>query len=114
MARPPRTLAWRWRLVAARERKGTYAAVAREFGYRERVVRKWVLRAKATGDVQDAPRQGMPSKGLHYDTAMALLKQGIVEGKGCPQLATDLDEQLGISVSSETVRRHLKQRLGRP
>ena len=27
--------------------------------------------------------------------------------------AADLDEQLGISVSSETVRRHLKQRLGR-
>lgn len=73
-----------------------------------------MLRAKATGDVQDAPRQGRPSKGLQSDTAMALLKQGIAEGKGCPQLATDLDEHSGISVSSETVRRHLKQRLGRP
>ena len=114
MARPPRTLAWRWRLVAAHERKGTYAAVAREFGCSESVVRKWVMRAKATGDVQDAPRQGRPSKGLHAENVMAILKQGIAEEKGCPQLAIDLEERLGISVSSETVRRHLKQHLGRP
>jgi transposase-like protein len=101
-------------LVAAYERKGTYVAVAREFGCSESVVRKWVLRAKVTGDVQDAARAGRPPKGMLTVAATELLKQGIADEKGCPQLAADLKHQLGISVSSETVRRHLKLHLARP
>ena len=114
MGRAAEDLAWRWKLVLEYERVGNYSKVAQRLLCDARVVKKWVLRYKETGDVQDKDRSGRPSAGLSRPEVQELLKAGIEDGLKCPQLSNKLKKDMGISVSKETVRLHLHANLGRP
>ena len=114
MGRAAEDLAWRWKLVLEYERVGNYSKVAQRLLCDARVVKKWVLRDKETGDVQDKDRSGRPSAGLSRPEVQELLKAGIEDGLKCPQLSNKLKKDMGISVSKETVRLHLHANLGRP
>lgn len=114
MAQPKGTVGWRWQLVIEYQQRGSYSAVAKQFDTSRNVVRKWVNRNKATGDVQDLPRVGRPKKGLSSPAAHTLLKRGVRSGLACTEIGRLLKNELELDVSVETIRTHLKAHLARP
>lgn len=76
-------------------------------------VRRWVRRYEETGDVQDAPRSGRPSK-LRNPLAAGVIDRALERELGCPQISKALAEEANIIVSTEAVRQHLHKFVGRP
>ena len=108
------TIARRWRLVHEAERLGSCRAAAKALGADVRTVIKLVKRAKDTGSVDDLPRSGRPRAPLGTREAEEKLREGIRAGLKCPQLAQKpKDEVEGLSVTAETVRRHVAAYLAR-
>jgi transposase len=111
----PAIMARRHRAVAAYERLGSFKAAARELkGGTVKFVKRWVERYKVGVSLSDAPRPGRPTVGLERDEATELLRQAVLDRLGPSQMVQRLADTLGIRTSAETVRRFLKQFLGRP
>ena len=115
MESTPAILARRHRAVAAYERLGSFKAAAMEIkGGTIKFVKRWVERHQAGQPLCDAPRPGRPTAGLEQDEAIELLRQSVLDRLGPSQMVRRLADALGIETSAETVRRFLKQYLGRP
>lgn len=108
------TVAKRWRLVLSYEKLGNFKQVARKHKCSVKMVKKWVQRHKLTHDVQDRGRLGRPSKlSANNLTLVRLLEDGIRRGLACPILANRVRDAMGIDASPETVRRFVRQHIGR-
>ena len=110
----PWIIAKRHRAVAAYERLGNFKAAAKEIDGSVRFVKKWVGRHEAGLPLCDAPRAGRPTVGLEQYEVVELLRQAVLDRLGPSQMVQLLADKLGIETSAETVRRFLKQYLGRP
>jgi transposase len=106
MSPSPVVVASCWRLVHKAEQFGISRRAAQDCKATVRAVEKWCRRAKATGTMDDAPRAGMRRAPLASVEAIRLLK-GVKRGDECPQLAKTLQERPEVTVSTDTVLRHL-------
>jgi len=99
----------RWRIVRALEKPGTtYESVAEQFSVGRATVNRIWRRYRETGDVAPKPERGRPPRILDADGEAALLD--IVRehpDMTLPELADEVGNVLGVSISRATVGRVL-------
>ena len=85
---------------------GSERRAAARLGCHVDTVKRAVRRFEEAGTVMDKPRSGRPAA-LVGEEVERLLYRGLEQKKQCAQLAADLDRELNIRVSAQTVRRKL-------
>ncbi|KAK4310998.1 hypothetical protein Pmani_017472 [Petrolisthes manimaculis] len=99
-------IALRGRIVGMREAGHSTAEVCRELGVSHTTVDKWWRRWRAEGDLRDRPRSGAPRRTTPVED------NEIVEEASIHPItnAMAIRDNLQLQVSSDTVRRRLRER----
>ena len=113
MERDPARLALRHKAVDSYYRLGSLRRAAREVKKPISFVKRWVRRQQAGLAMYDLPRTGRNSSGLDSEKAILAILDAMVNGEGPAGMVLRL-KSVGIIVNKETVRRFVKQNLGRP
>jgi hypothetical protein len=108
------TLATRHKAEDAYTRLGSIKGAAKEVNKNVSYVKRWVARHEHGMGMGDLPRAGGPSFSLNNDDAIDIITACMLDRQGPIGMPARIKAYLRLELSPETVRRFVKQYMGRP